>query len=143
MNAIPYPSSACGDSPGNGRIDAAMSRLFPLLGGDVCDWARVMVSCRRSNLPAVRADRLRAAAEFRQAMADQRKGEGAMQLYTFRTFHPAYNNTVTIDTIASTAEAALASVQRFVKRQNAGLVRCKVKGRVRMPRHIHDLRREG
>lgn len=52
-----------------GRIDAAMSRAFPVLGHDVCAWALSMVSATRTVHPCVRHDRLRAAAEFRQGMA--------------------------------------------------------------------------
>jgi hypothetical protein len=50
------------------RITGHMYRLFPRFGHDVCDWARVMMSCRAADLPSVRADRLRAAAEFRRML---------------------------------------------------------------------------
>lgn len=58
-------------------IDAAMHRLQGRTQDPrmtVCEWARVMTSARRSTLPSVRADRLRAAAEFRQELARERSG---------------------------------------------------------------------
>ena len=61
----------------------AMTRTFATLsaGGHfaaswlVCDWAQVMSSARHSCLPAVKADRLRSAAEFRAEIARE-KGRG-------------------------------------------------------------------
>ena len=59
------------------RIGRAMDRAFPLVGWDVCDWALAMTSATRTAHPCVRADRLRAAAEFRLGMAAElRKGKG-------------------------------------------------------------------
>lgn len=60
----------------------AMTRTFATLsaGGHfaaswlVCDWAQAMTSARRSALPAVRADRLRSAAEYRAEIAREKGG---------------------------------------------------------------------
>lgn len=62
-------------------ITCAMCRVFDRLSAQrafaaswlVCDWAHVMASARRSSLPAVRADRLRSAAEYRAEIARMRR----------------------------------------------------------------------
>jgi len=61
-------------------INSAMCRTFDSLSAQgsfaaswlVCDWAGVMASARRSSLPAVKADRLRSAAEYRAEIAREK-----------------------------------------------------------------------
>ena len=42
-----------------------MDRHFTKYGHDLCEWTRCMIEARSSVIPAVKADRLRAASEFR------------------------------------------------------------------------------
>lgn len=42
-----------------------MDRHFTKYGHDLCEWTRCMIEARSSVIPSVKADRLRAAAEFR------------------------------------------------------------------------------
>lgn len=61
-------------------INSAMCATFDSLSAQgaftaswlVCDWARVVASARRSSLPAVKADRLRSAAEYRAEIAREK-----------------------------------------------------------------------
>lgn len=67
----------------------------------------------------------------------------AQALYTYTAYHPGYRNTVTIDCVAENRIEALASAQRFVRKANRELARARVPGRVRLPRHINDMKQEG
>lgn len=61
-------------------VASVMCRTFDALSAGrhfaaswlVCEWAGVVTSARRSSLPAVRADRLRSAAEFRAEIAREK-----------------------------------------------------------------------
>lgn len=64
-------------------------------------------------------------------------------LYTYTAFHPFYGNTVTVDCAATDPATALASAQRFVRRQNRDLARWKSPGKMRVPQHVNDMKREG
>lgn len=58
--------------PGSGPGDAIVGRYFhtPGMGSDLCEWSRCLFEARwRRDWPGFAADRLRAAAEYRQEIA--------------------------------------------------------------------------
>jgi hypothetical protein len=57
-------------------IDQVYFKAFQRFGHDASDWASSMISARRVTLPAVKHDRLRAAAEFRLEIARRRSVGG-------------------------------------------------------------------
>jgi hypothetical protein len=56
--------------PSSAPCDAVVARHFQLMGSDLCEWGRSLIEARwRRDWPGFAADRLRAAAEYRQAIA--------------------------------------------------------------------------
>lgn len=73
---------------------------------------------------------------------DPARAEGApraLTLYTYRFWHPAYRNYVTLDCAAENRELAQASAMRFINRENRRLARSG-KSRCQLPNHINHLR---
>lgn len=56
--------------PSSAPCDAVVARHYQLMGSDLCEWGRSMIEARwRRDWPGFVADRLRAAAEYRQSIA--------------------------------------------------------------------------
>jgi hypothetical protein len=65
-----------------------------------------------------------------------------LKLYTYRYWHPTYHEFCTLDCVADTPDAALASAQRFLKRENRRMVKAKVERRVQVPYHVSWIKEE-
>lgn len=68
-----------------------------------------------------------------------------LTLFTYRFIHPVYRQWTTLDCAAVSREAALASAQRFLRRENRRLRRCGISPKIRrfaVPNHLNDMRVE-